>query len=114
MEETIMDTETPRPAPILEVAWQRHANLDLAASRRTKAFYDIRRWITLLGVLATLFAILTQQPFFKDTQTLSGVLAGLGIKILFIATPVLASIFAAFATKFYSNGSWLVYRAGSE
>ena len=109
-----MDTETPRPAPILEVAWQRHANLDLAASRRTKAFYDIRRWITLLGVLATLFAILTQQPFFKDTQTLSGVLAGLGIKILFIATPVLASIFAAFATKFYSNGSWLVYRAGSE
>jgi hypothetical protein len=34
--------------------------------------------------------------------------------VLFIAIPVLASIFAAFASKFYSNGSWLIYRAGAE
>jgi hypothetical protein len=26
----------------------------------------------------------------------------------------MASVFAAFATKFYSNGSWLIYRAGAE
>src|SRR5689334_25116149 len=110
MEETTMQTQTPKPAPILEVAWQRHANLDLAAGRRTRAFYSIRRWITLLGVLATLFAILSQQSFFSDTSTI----AGFGIKVLFIAIPVLASIFAAFASKFYSNGSWLVYRACSE
>ncbi len=36
------------------------------------------------------------------------------VKVLFIAIPVVASIFAAFATKFYSNGSWLIYRAGAE
>jgi hypothetical protein len=109
MEESVMETETPKPAPILEIAWGRHADLDLAADRRTKAFYDIRKLITWLGVLATLFAILTQQ-FFSDTTTLEGVI----VKVLFVATPVLASIFAAFATKFYSNGAWLIYRAGSE
>lgn len=105
-----METETPKPAPILELAWLRYADLDLAADRRTKAFYDIRKLIAWLGVLATLFAILTQQPIFKDTKSLEGGF----INILFIATPVLASIFAAFASKFYSNGAWLIYRAGAE
>ena len=104
------ENETPKPAPILELAWLRHADLDLAASRRTKAFYNIRRLIAWLGVLATLFAILTQLEIFRDTQSLQGVI----IKVLFIAMPVLASIFAAFATKFYSNGAWFIYRAGAE
>ena len=109
-----METEAPKNAPILEIAWTRHANLDLAASKRTKAFYNIRKWIIYLGVLATLFAILTQ--LFFSSEQLSGLWGVLSVvvKVLFIATPVLASIFAAFATKFYSNGAWLIYRAGSE
>ena len=105
-----METETPKNAPILEIAWARYANLDLAADKRTKAFYDIRKWIIYLGVLATFFAIMTQLFFSDWTASLLGVI----VKVFFIATPVLASIFAAFATKFYSNGSWLIYRAGSE
>ena len=109
-----METETTQAAPILKVAWLRQANLDLAASRRTEAFYGIRRWITLLGVLATLFAILTQQSAIAHPTTFTTSLAADTIKVLFVATPVLASLFAAFAAKFYSNGSWLIYRAGSE
>ena len=107
-----METETAKSpsARILEIAWQRYADLDQAADKRTKAFYDMRKLIIVLGVLATLFAILTQQ-FFPDP---GASLAGLIIKILFVATPVLASIFAAFAAKFYSNGAWLIYRAASE
>jgi len=112
-----METESPKTAPILEVAWTRHANLDAAADRRTASFYSIRKWITILGVLATFFAIITQL-FFSDTEQAAPFVGyetlGLIVKIFFIATPVLASIFAAFATKFYSNGSWLIYRAGSE
>ena len=113
-----METETPKPAPILEVAWTRYANLDLAADRRTAAFYSIRKWITILGVLATFFAIVTQL-FFRDLnvspQPFFGyAILGIIVKVFFIATPVLASIFAAFATKFYSNGAWLIYRAGGE
>ena len=105
-----METQAPKPAPILEIAWLRHANLDLAADKRTKAFYDIRKLIIALGVLATFFAIITQQ-FFPDP---GASLAGLIVKILFVATPVLASIFAAFAAKFYSNGAWFIYRAAAE
>src|SRR6266508_330060 len=118
MEETIMETETPKRAPILEVAWLRYADLDLAADRRTKAFYTLRRWIAWLGVLATLFAILTQiltqQPAPSNPETLVEFIARGSVKVLFVAIPVLASIFAAFASKFYSNGSWLIYRAGAE
>lgn len=104
-----METETPKRPRILELAWQRHADLDWAADRRTEAFYKIRHLIAGLGVWATVFAIVTQQ-FFSDVTTLEGLI----IKILFVATPVLASVFAAFAAKFYGNGSWLIYRAGAE
>ena len=113
-----METETTKRAPILELAWLRHADLDLAADKRTKGFYDIRKWIAWLGILATLFAILSQQ-FFSNLETPNPPFRyyasiGIGVRILFVAIPVLASIFAAFATKFYSNGSWLIYRAGAE
>jgi hypothetical protein len=116
-----METETSTRAPILELAWQHHADLDLAADKRTKGFYDIRKQIAWLGILATLFAILTQQ-FFPDLETPPPFfenfayygITSIAVKVLFIAIPVLASIFAAFATKFYSSGSWLIYRAGAE
>src|ERR1051326_1743171 len=115
MENQTMETETPKAAPILEIAWTRHAHLDTAATNRTKGFYDIRRWIILLGVLATFFAIITQ-IFFLDLKSLQGpmLILGIVVKFFFIATPILASIFASFATKFYSNGAWLIYRAGAE
>ena len=113
MKEPVVAPEAPKPAPILEIAWLRHADLDSAASRRTKAFYDIRRLIGWLGVLATLFAILTQL-FSAKLEIPYYATLGVGIHVLFVAIPVLASIFAAFATKFYSNGSWLIYRAGAE
>jgi len=104
-----METEAPKATPILNIAWTRYAHLDSAAKRRTGAYFQIRRWIIWLGVLATLLAIVTQ-IFFSDSESLLGVI----VKGFFIATPVVASILAAFATKFYSNGSWLIYRSGAE
>jgi hypothetical protein len=109
MEEPVMETETPR-IPILEIAWTRHAHLDTAATRRTKAFYGIRRWITWLAVVATFFAIITQLFFPKGDPSLPGII----VKVLLVSTPVLASILAAFSTKFYANGAWLIMRAGAE
>lgn len=105
-----METETPKPTPILEIAWLRHADLDLAADKRTRGFYSIRRWITWLGVAATLFAIFTEKQLFSGISPTLQV----GVDILFVAIPVVASIVAAFATKVFSNGDWLVYRAGAE
>ena len=104
-----METQTSKPAPILEIAWTRHAHLDTAATRRTKAFLNIRRWITWLSVLATLFAILVQllQP---DAKTLVGLI----IKIFFVSIPILSSALAFFSSKYYANGAWLITRAGAE
>lgn len=118
----MMEPETPKRDPILELAWRQYANLDLAALKHSKGFYDIRKWIAWLGIIATLFAILTQQFFQQynpfdlpsERRFLGYYTLGLGVKVLFIAIPIIASAFAAFATKFYSNGSWLIYRAGAE
>lgn len=104
-----METEIQKPAPILEIAWTRHANLDLAADRRTAAYYGIRRWIIVLGVLATLFAVLTQM-FASGTPNLLRIV----LKWFLIATPALASGLAWYSTRYYSNGAWLIYRAGGE
>lgn len=104
-----METETPKTAPILNIAWTRVANLDAISKKRSTGHYRTRRWIAILSVLATLFAILTEK-YFSDNPSL----LGLFVKVLFVATPVLASIVAAIASKKYSNGDWLITRAGAE
>jgi len=103
-----METETPKTAPILNIAWTRVANLDAISKRRSRGHYLIRRWIAILGVLATLFAVLVE-TFFKDPSV-----PGLVIKVLFVITPAVASGLAAYASKNYSNGDWLITRAGAE
>lgn len=104
-----METQNQQVAPILEVAWAHFAQLDAASSKRTKAHLNIRRWIAALGILATLFAIVTE----LYAEFLSPVIS-LALKILLIATPILASILAAFVSKFFSSGDWLITRAGAE
>jgi uncharacterized membrane protein YbhN (UPF0104 family) len=108
-----MDTETAEVTPILKVAWTRVAQLDAIASRRSKGHLSIRRWIAILGVLATLFAILTQMLETTGWRQ-NYPLISLAAQILFIAIPFLASTLAALASKKYSNGDWLVTRAGAE
>jgi len=99
----------PQHAPILEIAWTRFAQLDAASSKRSRAHLRIRKWIASLGVLATLFAILT--TIYPSNFSVVG---GLVLKILLVLTPLLASGLAAFVSKIYSTGDWLVTRAGSE
>ena len=105
-----METETQKATPILEIAWTRHANLSTASDRRTKAFYRMRRWIIVLGVVATLLALLT--------QWLSNINAPAWLQLIFkgllIATPAIASGLAWYSTRHYANGAWLIFRAGSE
>jgi hypothetical protein len=104
-----METQPQQVTPILEVAWAQFAQLDAASDKRTKAHLRMRRWIAALGVLATLLAIITE----LYAQSILPVI-GLVLKILLIATPILASILAAFVSKFFSNGDWLITRAGAE
>ena len=104
-----METQPQQVTPILEVAWTRFAQLDAASSKRSKSHLRMRRWIAALGVLATLFAILTG-IFPKALHW-----CGLILKII-------AHSFASFwhpvslhiVSKFFSTGDWLVTRAGAE
>jgi hypothetical protein len=104
-----MEAEIPKTAPILDIAWMRIAQLDAIAVNRQGGHYQVRRWIAILGVAATILAIVTE-TFFRNNPSLLGVF----VKGLFVATPVLASIVAAIATRKYSNGDWLITRAGAE
>jgi hypothetical protein len=105
-----METETTERTPILEIAWTRYAIFDEAARKRTRGFYRIRKIILWLAVAATAFAILST---YLQTSG-AGELLQLGVKFFFIAIPIVASVIAAFATRFYSNGSWLIMRAAAE
>jgi len=111
MEEPVMENEAPKSIPILQIAWARFSELDTNATARTKSHLNKRRWIATLGVLATLFAILSQL-FPSDSAHPD--LLGLSIKILLILTPLVGSAMAAFTKTFYSNGDWLIMRAGAE
>jgi len=108
MEEPVMEYEAPKATPILQVAWARFSELDVNASARTKSHLSWRKWIAILGVLASLFAILSQT--FPEG---SGVLGWI-IRVFLVFIPLVGSAFAAFTNKFYGNGDWLVMRAGAE
>ena len=60
MEEPVMENEAPKSIPILQIAWARFSELDRNAIARIASHLNKRRWIAILGVLATLFAILSQ------------------------------------------------------
>lgn len=110
MEEPAMETdETPRVTPILQIAWARFSELDVNALARTKSHLNKRVWIAILGVLASLFAILAQ----IFTPENSGIIGWI-FYVLLIVTPITASGFAAFTKSFYAVGDWLTMRAGAE
>jgi hypothetical protein len=101
IEEIAMEAEAPKRVPILELAWQNYARLELSASRRARGFYRLRRWIAGLGILAILLAIITQQffPLSPDTTEPASqdyAILGFAIKVLFVAIPIMAAAFVAF------------------
>jgi hypothetical protein len=104
-----MTAESQPAVPILKIAWTRYAQLDALSERRDKPFYRWRRWIAILGVLAALFAVITQAYSEYMPATVSLVL-----RVLLIATPITASALAAFVNKFYDGTERLSARAGAE
>ncbi len=103
-------TVEPQPnVPILNIAWTRYAQLDALSEKHAKPHYRWRKWISILGVLAALFAVITQ--VYSDYMP---AVLNLALRILLIATPITASVLAAFVNKFYDGRDWLVSRAGAE
>jgi hypothetical protein len=106
-----METETPKTTtPILEIAWTRFAQLDASALRRTNAHKRLRLWIAALSVLATFLSIVYATFFPNDDKSV----LGLTIRFFFILVPIVASSLAAFGTRTFANGDWLITRAAAE
>ena len=104
-----MISETPKTSPILEIAWMRYAQLDASSIRRTNAHKRLRIAIAALGVLATLLSILVVKYFDDQTQPI-----GFIFRILFMVTPIAASLLAAFGSRTFANNDWLITRAAAE
>jgi hypothetical protein len=102
------DNTNQKAMPILNVAWERYSQYDLYAVKRNRAQLGLRRWVAIISVLATLFAIIVQIYGFQG-DVLSWV-----FKVLLIIAPILGSSLAAFNTKFFGHGDWLTLRAGAE
>jgi len=96
--------------PILKIAWTRYAQLDALSEKRDKPFFRWRRWIAILGVLAALFAVITQ----AYSEYIHSQVLLLSLKVFLIATPITASVLAAFINKFYDGNERLASRAGAE
>lgn len=101
--------ETQNKTPILEVAWRKFAEYDDASVMRTAAFTNLRKWIAIFGVLATLFSILTVM-YPENFPDIGAVI----LKFLLIASPLIASGLAAYTNDAFAAGDWLVARAGAE
>lgn len=108
-EQSAVEVETPKATPILKIAWERYAQLNTLAKHRSRAFRRLRIGVAVLGILATLFAILTQVASGEQLQAVRDI-----IKILFISIPIIASLLGAFGTRAFSNGDWLTARAAAE
>jgi len=104
-----MEQQPENQIPILRVAWMRFAQLDAAAEKLSRPHYGLRRWIAILGVLASLFAVLTKT--YPENFPVVGKVA---LRVLLILSPITASVLAAFFNKFYGTGAWLTMRAGAE
>jgi hypothetical protein len=104
-----METKDQPVSPILEIAWTRFAQLDAAAVKRSRAYITLRRSVIMLGVLATFFAITIQ--LYPESLPAAGLIA---LKVLLVASPIMASAIAAYINHSYSSGDWLVTRAGAE
>ncbi|MBK8618929.1 MAG: hypothetical protein IPN96_17830 [Anaerolineales bacterium] len=102
-----MENQPQQIAPILKVAWAKFAQLDAASSKALKVILQTKTMDRAFGVLATLFAILTE--LYPENFSAVGKFI---LKLLLIATPLLASGFAAFVSKAFSTGDWLITRAG--
>ncbi|NJN55184.1 MAG: DUF4231 domain-containing protein [Anaerolineae bacterium] len=108
-------TDTSRPA-ILEKAWMHHAELDTYADRLSKRHLTLRKWIAILGVVATFLAIITDIYNVRcDDPGLSCQLSlQATLKILLILAPLVVSALAAYTSRDLGDGRWLSMRAGAE
>jgi tetratricopeptide (TPR) repeat protein len=98
--------------PVLELAWRRHAEFDENASKASNRYLRMRDWVIILGVIATLLAVLID-TFYWQPFPEPGV-GGRVLRVTLILVPIISSVILAFASKFQQGERWLALRTGAE
>ena len=94
---------------VLRSAWKRMTEMDLQSSKISKQSTQLRKWIAILGVVATFLAIITNELRGEVIDVVEQILRG-----LLILVPIIISFTAAYNNKFFGGANGLVMRAGSE
>ena len=97
----------------LKLAWERFALYDENSKRQQASFQMFQRWVLILGVSATLYALaqtqIKQLQFFPEEWW--------GIKVLHYAIvimPIAISILVAVINRFKAGNKWILLRSGAE
>ena len=95
--------------PVIELAWKRQAELSKNSMSKRDEYYAMRKWISILGVAAVLFAVLYNNYFETVPEWASWIL-----RILLIAAPIVSSAIAAFGKQFQQGKQYLALRGAAE
>jgi SLOG in TRPM, prokaryote/SMODS and SLOG-associating 2TM effector domain 1/Protein of unknown function (DUF4231) len=88
--------------PVVKQAWQRFATYDQLAGQLRRAFTRIQGTILILGVAATLLALIHEQT------------GGAVLHWAVVAAPILVSVLIALASRSATGQRWVMLRAAAE
>ena len=95
--------------PALLDAWRLYLAYDKAAMRQKDWHSGLRKWVILLGVAASIFAVVIAQPPFSANASLQGIL-----RVILIILPIAIASVMTFASEFTPSSMWVVYRFSAQ
>jgi hypothetical protein len=116
----VLLTPIQPPGDILENAWSRFDDLDVAANEKQTQFRLMQIWILSLGVAATLLAVAISgqalPPKFDAwlKPLISFVPVHSLLHVLLVLVPITISILASFNSRFRQGNKWILLRAAAE
>ncbi len=97
---------------VLKMAWQRYAEFDTNAQSASQIHLRLRGSVIVVGVVATLLAVLADM--YGEVGPPGTAIVGQVLKIGLIGAPIVGSAVLAFANKFQQGERWLALRTGAE
>ncbi len=103
------EQKSPTPPPILKAAWKHYADYDHTARQNQTQYYTLRKWVLIVGVLATVLAILLDR---FHTYFAPPLLTTLQVGLILL--PIIGSALVSYVGKFQQGYRYLILRSGAE
>lgn len=102
------------PNPTLVDAWQVFADFDLNAINTQERFRRLRRQILMLGVVATIMAILYEFYISASTFAIAGITLSGVFRVIVVMLPITVSMLLTWASKFERGLNYVLLRGAAE